>query len=941
MVAGGEQPVFAPSAEELEAEAVWRVQAGSFQLSTGTAEARSVAMAFCRLLGFMLTNGSPQLHSTGAHTQACAFLDHELDVRSFVSDVQLVAPGSMPTVRKLTNSWRVSLPHRLIRAMTALPGGSVGGRFDQLRALPAFLSQAPRCLVREFLAGLFGGSGQAPTLDKSSQLRRVRLAASTAQRGVSRLKELLRQVVELLAQFGVQATVSEPGKTAVSKTRGIVGDRQRVQLSALVSDQSVLAFAEHVGFRHCVHKAVRLAAAASWHRMQATVARQNDFLLATVRRLTGYRAVLAAARTRGLQGSAKEQYVQRHLKMPVAAALAEARQILAQRESVIDPGHVLDAAAIRGLLDCDVEHGEYEVTMPKAWLTQIGALSLFTSADEREVDTDAQREEENTDQQLDVCDEEAVSPRRKLHRVSGRGPLPTFALTVVGRRPVGCREVYDLTVPRFELFLAGGVAVHNCWFESGSMPYAQQHYPFENKEALDAGFPADFIAEGLDQTRGWFYTLMVISTALFNKPAFKNLIVNGLVLAADGKKMCWGAGTRLLMADGSARAVEEVREGDRLMGDDGCPRVVQAGSLVRGVDRMYSVRLNSRARDCWSCNDRHVLVLRIDQPPHCRHSQHQHSVLEWALKPGPEHGSGLPLLRTVSTHDTAAAAAEAAERLTSKWSAPVFECTVREFLSLPASTRDVLRMFQPDIALQFQQPAIDLQARLAAVCGRQLDSTTVRSVGWAVGVWLSTAEPSDGRISLLGLDHSDDPVVLALQAVYRALESPSDDSAAEAIVSVGEGETAAGRASCRVDMGDGFRSLLASYDLLKSQGFPLALLAESVAVRTAVYAGVVDGSGSLHAAERCHRVPCPSRHFVDGLIHLARGLGFAAATGGSEAVGWSVTISGGIERASGSLQLQHLRCPPPPTAAHNRHVNALSDCFSITPREVSRCLLRL
>ena len=79
--------------------------------------------------------------------------------------------------------------------------------------------------------------------------------------------------------------------------------------------------------------------------------------------------------------------------------------------------------------------------------------------------------------------------------------------------------------------------VFDCWFESGSMPYAQLHYPFENQDRFDKGFPADFIAEGLDQTRGWFYTLMVISTALFDKPAFKNLIVNGLVLAEDGQKM--------------------------------------------------------------------------------------------------------------------------------------------------------------------------------------------------------------------------------------------------------------------------------------------------------------------------------------------------------------------------------------------------------------------
>eukprot|EP00820_Chromera_velia_P020185 Cvel_28875.t1-p1 / transcript=Cvel_28875.t1 / gene=Cvel_28875 / organism=Chromera_velia_CCMP2878 / gene_product=Isoleucine--tRNA ligase, cytoplasmic, putative / transcript_product=Isoleucine--tRNA ligase, cytoplasmic, putative / location=Cvel_scaffold3859:1-10575(-) / protein_length=950 / sequence_SO=supercontig / SO=protein_coding / is_pseudo=false len=79
--------------------------------------------------------------------------------------------------------------------------------------------------------------------------------------------------------------------------------------------------------------------------------------------------------------------------------------------------------------------------------------------------------------------------------------------------------------------------VFDCWFESGSMPYSQQHYPFENKEKFENGFPAQFIAEGLDQTRGWFYTLMVLSTALFDKPPFENVIVNGLVLAEDGKKM--------------------------------------------------------------------------------------------------------------------------------------------------------------------------------------------------------------------------------------------------------------------------------------------------------------------------------------------------------------------------------------------------------------------
>ena len=79
--------------------------------------------------------------------------------------------------------------------------------------------------------------------------------------------------------------------------------------------------------------------------------------------------------------------------------------------------------------------------------------------------------------------------------------------------------------------------VLDCWFESGSMPYAQLHYPFENQDVFEQGFPAEYIAEGLDQTRGWFYTLLVLGAALFKKPAFKNVIVNGMVLAEDGKKM--------------------------------------------------------------------------------------------------------------------------------------------------------------------------------------------------------------------------------------------------------------------------------------------------------------------------------------------------------------------------------------------------------------------
>ena len=84
--------------------------------------------------------------------------------------------------------------------------------------------------------------------------------------------------------------------------------------------------------------------------------------------------------------------------------------------------------------------------------------------------------------------------------------------------------------------------VMDVWFDSGSMPYAQFHYPFENKELFESQFPADFIAEGLDQTRGWFYVLLVISTIISGKSSFKNVVVNDMMLDEFGKKMSKSVG---------------------------------------------------------------------------------------------------------------------------------------------------------------------------------------------------------------------------------------------------------------------------------------------------------------------------------------------------------------------------------------------------------------
>ena len=133
-------------------------------------------------------------------------------------------------------------------------------------------------------------------------------------------------------------------------------------------------------------------------------------------------------------------------------------------------------------------------------------------------------------------------PGKRILIVGHRGTV--LGLSTLARN-LAYREAISIDIPNaktVELSLNPQLEripdVLDCWFESGSMPYAQSHFPFASHHSQSPlGFPADFIAEGIDQTRGWFYTLTVLSSALFQKPAFKHCIVNGTVLAEDGRKM--------------------------------------------------------------------------------------------------------------------------------------------------------------------------------------------------------------------------------------------------------------------------------------------------------------------------------------------------------------------------------------------------------------------
>ena len=127
--------------------------------------------------------------------------------------------------------------------------------------------------------------------------------------------------------------------------------------------------------------------------------------------------------------------------------------------------------------------------------------------------------------------------------------------------------------------------VLDCWFESGSMPFAQVHYPFENREWFDGHYPGDFIVEYTPQTRGWFYTLHVLATALFDRPAFRDCVCHGIVLGDDGQKM-----------SKSRRNYPDVNEVFDTYGSDAMRWLLMASPVLRGGDIAVSPRRGSGTR---------------------------------------------------------------------------------------------------------------------------------------------------------------------------------------------------------------------------------------------------------------------------------------------------------------------------------------------------------
>jgi aconitase A/intein/homing endonuclease len=414
------------------------LEAGAFRFALDSKDGRTRALAFSRVLGHLLGDGSISENGQGRMNVGQA-----LDREAQLDDIEWLTGKRPKATRYDEFKWSIVLPNELTGAIAALDGVSVGRRIDQPHALPAFLLDpgCPVALVREFLAGMFGADGHAPVLHAYGEgtdeaaFDGPAFSRCATPEHVGSLRHVMAEVIRLLARCGVEtgpARVHEyPTRRSASSYAAARDGQPRIEVRLDGIDG--LSFVERVGFRYAVDKTMRASAAAVYWRLVAGIGRQRVSMAGAIGELHRREPGLSFAQARGR----------------AASALLEAEPALHEHYSLL-AGHdrfdrLPDAAGRRFQ---PLHRDSAGFPSPSALLEEMGVRAWFAARPGTAGLVEDKR----------YCVEKDATS------------LPTFTLRVIDRRDAGARPVHDLTVEGIHAFVAGSVCVHNCIGNSGPLP---------------------------------------------------------------------------------------------------------------------------------------------------------------------------------------------------------------------------------------------------------------------------------------------------------------------------------------------------------------------------------------------------------------------------------------------------------------------------------------
>jgi aconitase A len=433
VVVGIEAPLDVPGSDE----ARYVLHAGEFTFTMASPEERLRTLAFARLLGHVLCDGSISRNGQGR-----ANVGQVLDREVLLDDIVRITRKRPAGTRYDDRKWSIALPKELTSAMCALPGVQAGQRIHLPPTLPEFALDlaCPSAVVREFLGGMFGADGWAPRLgrqgyrEESATLSPPAFSRVAPPEHVAGLKGMMAQVVQLLHRVGVKTdghkVYEYPVRRAASSYPAAVEGIPRTEVRLVLPDG--LSFIEHVGFRYCVDKALRASAAAVYWR--------------TLKRIHEQRLQMSDRIEAQHRGDPRLTFAQaRHV---AATELLERETAVFPHYSLLDGHDRFSRLPRRGQGRFKPLHRDScGFPSPIELFRHIGVRDWFARLEPRVEDS---------------------SRRYCVDKESST--LPTLALEVIDRRPAGRREVFDLAVDDVHAFVAGTVAVHNCIGNSGPLP---------------------------------------------------------------------------------------------------------------------------------------------------------------------------------------------------------------------------------------------------------------------------------------------------------------------------------------------------------------------------------------------------------------------------------------------------------------------------------------
>lgn len=447
--------------EEIRECAGWTLQFGTRILETNTREEFMKTLAFARIIGYLITDG----HVNSKTKIADLFLGHMLDVESIMKDIELFCE-SKQTCFNSRNLYIVRIPAELKNDIVRLPGLISGKKVNQPGTLPNFIldEKCPRPIVREFLAGMFGGDGHTCVLSMHRGKRDILSSVSFSQTKTyehqASLQTMFENIQKLLAKCGIHnTTIKKPKETSFSKQKFEGKDKadkseRSFQLTLHVPIEQLVSFSEKIGFRYCCHKSQRLEAGVSYRRLREEVTRQHNWLVNRVNEITKFKEI-------------KEKNPEKIV--PTKKAIIDAVNELKKTEGLIHEYAIPSTHDITDHLIKGTEFGKFTAKgFPNAeeYLEKIGALDWFKSESETAscyADADA-----DADAHADTDDTEA-----NYGVTRDCGSIPTMNLSVVSRIPVGPKQVYDISVEDTHSFLANGIVAHNCMVSHGAARFTR------------------------------------------------------------------------------------------------------------------------------------------------------------------------------------------------------------------------------------------------------------------------------------------------------------------------------------------------------------------------------------------------------------------------------------------------------------------------------------